>query len=123
MTQAEKDQLTIIYLNALIATNFLMTCMELMEGAPIYKHKLKMAAKRFVKELDSVTSKDLNEIFGIDDLTMYKIMEDQEELLKVIAVSRPESCTIILKMIEKFNQAPQAIVNWLGLENEVKINK
>lgn len=123
INEAEIKQDTIIYLNALIATNFVYSCIELMEGTPIFKHSLKGKAKMFIRELENVTTKDMNEIFGLNDESLLKMMDDQERLLKLIATSTPECFPVLSKMIEKFDQAPQAIVNWLGLENEVKINK
>lgn len=106
----------IIYLHVLLATNFLLTCMEEMEGTPVFRQKLKQSANRFKEELMKATEADTNQVWGCDDEAMYNLMEHQENLLKEIANMRPENCGIILKMIERYKVSPEAIKNWLGVK-------
>lgn len=120
MKKENINQATILYLNVLLATNFIVACVDEMEGTPLYRHTLKKRAKAFVKELTAITEDDMNKIWGIDDPTMYEIMSSQEELFKIMARSRPETSMILVKMCEKFNQAPDAIINWLGLQDKLR---
>lgn len=110
------NQNTIIYLNTLMATNFILTCMEELEGTPIFKQQVKNAANRFKKEILKSTETDLNAVWGIEDESMYNLMDHQEKLLKEIALMRPENYGVLNAMIERYKMSPEAIQNWLGVK-------
>jgi len=106
----------IVYLNTLVATNFLLSCMEEFEGTPLFRHNLKALAKRFRDQLIKQTEDDINRIWGIDDSAMYNIMDHQEELLKQISLMRPEECGVITEIIKRYQTSPAAFRAWLGVK-------
>jgi len=115
---SEISKRTIVYLNILLATNYFLACMDELEGVPVFKHKLKQTAKKFRDTLVQQTEDDMNKVWDIKDqnTTMYNLMEHQENVLKAIAVMRPEECGIILEMINRYKLAPEGIKSWLGIK-------
>jgi len=113
----EISQKTICYLNILLATNFFLACMDEFEDTPIFRHKLKASAKKFRDMLVDQTEEDMNKVWDIKDqnITMYNLMEHQENVLRAIAVMRPEECGVILEMINRYKMAPEGIKSWLGI--------
>lgn len=110
----EFDAYIIIYLNLLLGAEYMLSCLEELEGTNVYQHSLKQAANRFKKELEKVTDGDLNEIWGVQDDTMFACMKSQEKILKELALMRPEEYEVILGIIKKYNTAPEAFQVWVG---------
>lgn len=110
------DRHTITYLNMLLATNFLLTCMDEFEGTPIYRHEVKKLANKFRNELIKMTEDDMTKVWGTNDSVMYQLMDEQEKLFKELAVMRPETCEIVNEMIAKYKTTPTAIENWLNVK-------
>ena len=118
MKLAVDDPRLYCYLNLLLSAEYINECMDSLEGTNAYSRKLKNLSNSFRRELNKVADVGISEIWGIEDDIMYELMQQRKELLHTISISRPEMATIIIGMIDKFNQAPDAVINWLGLKKK-----
>src|SRR5690625_2111033 len=104
------NQETILYLNVLLNLDFQMELMEELENLPKFRHNLKNKANQFKKALIRVTEDDLELIWGIEtqNKNMYRHMDEQSHVIKKLAYSRPELCTVLKAFIAEYEKAPQA---------------
>ncbi|MGH7240505.1 MAG: hypothetical protein ACREHG_10655 [Candidatus Saccharimonadales bacterium] len=110
------DDYIIIYLNLLLGANYLLGCLEELEGTNVYRHTLKQSANKLKKELERLTNEDLSKLWGTEDDKMYKVMDYQEGLLKQLATMRPEDYYVIGEIIKKYKQNPTAFQVWAGVK-------
>lgn len=115
MTKAERAP--VVYLNLLLAANYVLACLEELEGTKGYRHTVKLTANKFKKELEKLTDEDMSVLWGTEDSTMYAVMDEQENLLKELAKMGPENYAVLNEMITRYKQNPVAFQAWA----EVKI--
>ncbi len=111
---------TLIYLNALIGSDFLITCIDAMEGTKVFRQSMKNRAKAFRRELENQNDTVLSQIWGIKDESLYAIMQEQQELLEYLSVNSPELCKVFLKVAERLKEDPEDVIEYLGMEDEFK---
>ncbi len=118
MREITRDQ-SINYLNVIMLSEVLLEAVESLKGTPIYKHGLKSKINLLIPELEKVTGNDMQSIWGVDDRSMYHLMEEQKKLTTRLASTRPEIWNMLNELLDMYEEDREAFLE----RNEIKISE
>jgi len=105
-----------IYLTALITATLQLGCMDKLKETPYYKREVKKAANELITALERKMMPDVDEICGLQDKSLYAIMDYVERLILKIVTMRPEYIGVTLEMIERLEQQPEEVMKFLEIK-------
>lgn len=105
-----------LYLTNILATAMVLECMDELKETTGYRHAVKNSGNRFYNELLAAFSKDIADIWGIDDRAMYSLITAQRKVISELATLRPEDIAVIQAIIEKYKQTPAKILRRMELK-------
>ena len=106
---------SIAVLNALLTGYEYLETLDKIRNTTLYKNLLKQKINTLQKELE-VQAINLNEIVDIDNEALFNYMEHKKELMKKIAVLKPELKGGLNHVLDEFFNDPELTIRRLGIE-------
>ena len=113
ITQPTPEQ---TYLFVLLSAETTIQAMEQLQGSNVYRQELKASGNRFMRELISITSKDMALVWGESDETLYKLLDYHKEMIKNIVGLLPEEADVVNCMIGRYKEKPEAVREMLQIQ-------
>ncbi len=91
-----------IYVNTLLACHLLLSLNDELKHTDKYRQVLKARVNGLTDELTKVCNSDLSDLWGVEDNTLYEIMEKQEQIMKEVAKINSADYDEFLGYIKEF---------------------
>lgn len=111
---SEINHQSINCLNALLASYELVESLDIVKETNYYKQSLKKKVNALMPELEKY-SEELKTVWGVDDDTLYRLMNDKKKLIKKIATIRPEQKSGLNELLEMFFKTPELVLHRNGI--------
>lgn len=107
----------IAWLNMMLLSEVFMELTEVLKNTPLCKQALKSRLNMLLPEVEKVCGKDLAKIWGIDDETMYHLIDEGAKLIKRLSVSQPTTWNMLNELLDMYEVDPDGFTQ----RNEIKI--
>lgn len=114
INEIKKDGRYAILASVLVAT-IQVKLLDMLEKTTYYKHGVKMACKRVVKELELHIIPDVGLVWGENDKVMYHIVHEMEMCIDRLAKLPPEHYETVSIMIDALLANPDDILSKLKI--------
>lgn len=115
ITDAKKDPRYAL-LTSVLTGMLQLKALDLLEGTCYYKHLVKMATKRLIKELETHIIPDVELVCGVNDPLMYDVMEGMQQCIDRIAILPPEHHQTVSIMIDRLLSNPTETLSLLQIK-------
>jgi len=109
------EQESILILNALLVGYEFVESLDKIQGLSFYQKGLKQKVDTLLPSLEKFADQ-LNVIFGVDDKAMFDILDKKKELMKKIALLRPENKAGLNELLDLFFQSPELLIHRNGIK-------
>jgi len=104
------------YLFVLISAEITISAMEKLQGANVYRQELKASGNRFMRELLSMTGKDMALVWGEKDETLYTLLDYHKDMIENITGLLPEEADVVNAIIERYKENPESVKEFLQIQ-------
>lgn len=111
--EVDKSQ-SVYCLNTLLVAYELLESLDIVKQTNYYKQSLKNKVNLLMPELEKY-SEDIKLLWGVDDNTMYQLLNDKKELIKKIASIRPEQKSGLNELLNQFFSTPELVLHRNGI--------
>lgn len=109
-----EDKTNIAALNSLLVGFELLECLDAIKETALYRQSLKQKINSLLPELESHVNK-VEVLFGENEQSMFELLEGKKDLMKKIALFRPEYKSGFAEIINQFVNAPELTMHRLGI--------
>lgn len=113
--QARRDP-RFVLLTSVLTSMLQVKALDMLERTTYYKHLVKMASKKLVKELEAHIIPDVELVCGENDKVLYNIMNDMELCIERLAMLPPEHFRTVSEMIDMLLKNPNEILQKLQIK-------
>lgn len=103
-------------LQAVLQCQMAVFAMDGIEGLPVYSRDVKYTGKKFLKEIEKYTTAMMPLVFGVQDSTLYALMDSINELLQGVVSIKPEDVRVLNVMLETYRERPDEVLSFLDVE-------
>lgn len=89
--------------------------MDQIKGCDFYRKKLKTNGESFLSSLESITGKIVPDIWGVQDDTMYNIMDYYKELAHILARIEPSFMGVVIEVLKRLRERPEETAAMMGI--------
>lgn len=94
-------------LNLTLCAWFMQECIDALRGTTYDGRALKMRMNQLEPELKKVIDNDMDAIWGIDDLVMYRLQDGVREFFSDFSTMRPEQLAAFSALFRRFKELPE----------------
>lgn len=109
------DDLAYNVLHATFSSLLTIEAMDQIRGCEFYRKKLKTNGESFLSSLESFTNKVVPDIWGVQDETLYNIMEFYKHLAQKLARIEPAFMGVVVEMLNRLIEKPEETAKLLGI--------
>lgn len=86
-----------------------------LKGTNVFRHGLKAASNAYSKELEGLMVRDLHNIFGIEDGTLYKNIDYFKEFVKELSELGTDDIGVLRTILQQYKSNKQATLDALNI--------
>lgn len=105
------------WLNMMLLSEVFLEMTDVLKNTPICKQTLKARLNMLLPEIEKVCGKDLAKIWGIDDETLYHLMNESDKLIKRLSIAQPTIWNMLNELLDMYEADPDGFIE----RNEIKI--
>lgn len=103
-------------LNSALASVLLLECLDGLKNTNVYRQDIKQLVNRLERVLSEYSKDKIAAIWGVDDESMYKIMDYQKQFIKNVANMRPEHLGVINEIVELYKVESDKVLEVLNIK-------
>lgn len=107
-----------IYLSFLLQSFAFMETLDELKDTTAYRHRVKMLTNSLVKEMEGLSRYELSRAFGVDDETLFKLMDYQKNMLSLLAGMRVEDWEVVRIMAQADLDDKDRVMEMFGVKIE-----